>query len=235
MKDYSIDKDGTVIVATALPAFCAECDAAEWKISEGELTCENVKMCARLIERLADRQTRRPIATKEDGTLMVEERPEGVRAAVVIDRQQTRDRLAVDEAQAERGAAKARSVDKGHPVDWEELPHYMTAREFALCAGVSRSTVSKNFPPELLAKYGTWARLPKVKGKTKIGIMIDERALDEWKDRPQGWTHSRAAVKSYDEAITWRWARGENPLQIAKELGLSRAFVRRRVRETFGA
>lgn len=240
--EYTIDKDGMVMIGTTLPEWCAECDAAEWKIDAGELTCESVRKCARLFARLAERQTRRstqaePIAKTEDEPPKVEERREGREVPVTFDRGQTRDRLAVDEAQAERSAAEVHGIDRENPVEWWRLPHHMTAKEFAACCGVSRSSISGSFPGDLLERFGAWARLPNDGSKhgTKVGLMIDEAALDEWKERPRGKGASKTAAAAYDEAITWRWVRGFGPLQIARELGLSRAFVRRRVREIFGA
>ena len=235
MWKYEIDQRGVVIFETTLPEFCAECDEAEWTVEGGELTCKAVKRCARFFDRLAERQTWKtqvePIATKAAGTLQVGERQNGIVVDVTIDRQQTKDRLAIDEARGSQ--TQTRSTDKEAPLDWMDLPRHLTGQEFGWCAGISRSCVAKSLPPELLAKYGTWARLPKKKGRAQVGIMIDERALDEWKDRPRGRGRSRNAACDYDEAIALRWVRGENPPQIAKELGITRAFVRRRVRDIF--
>lgn len=233
--DYTIDGGGIVLIETTLPEFCAGCDNAEWTLDAGELKCGNARKCAQLFNRL---EARHGEARSERTEGKAEAKKEGLTpAAAGVDRQKTLDRLAVDEAKAERSAVGASGTSKEAPVEWWQLPHHLTAKEFAACVGLSRASIGKSFPGDLMKKYGAWAKLPNNgQGRgTKVGVMIDEAALDEWKDRPYGRSSSRAALTAYDEAITWRWVRGIDPLTIAQELGVSRAFVRRRVRDIFEA
>lgn len=231
--EYLIDKNGVVMLETRLPDFCAGCDAAEWRLEAAGLTCESVRKCERLFARLTARQE----PAKAEPEKAPEVHAEAGPAPSGGDREWTRDRLAVDEAKAERLAVDVRETSKEAPAEWWQLPHHLTAKEFGACAGLSRSSIGKSFPGDLMKKYGAWAKLPKSgEGRgTKVGVMIHEAALDEWKERPYGRSASKASLKAYDEGITWRWVRGLDPLTIAQELGCSWAFVRRRVREIFGA
>lgn len=248
--DYSIDKTGVVIMETALPEFCAECDAAEWRFTENALSCVHLQTCERLFAALESRHAKTDAPKVEAkpekndaGVTQVNLFPpellssgravEEIRAGV--DKQAIRDRLAVDEAQAEKSAEEP-GIDFEKPVEWWKLPGHMTCAEIGAMVGVSKATagdaVRKGLiPRELVA----WAALPTNGEKRRhyCGWMIDEAALKVW-DPPKGHPASRAAKKKFDEAITWRWIRGFTPLQIARELGLSRAFVRARVREIFG-
>jgi len=231
--DYSIDKQGVVMIETRLPEFCADCDSAEWWLANGELYCGHLKQCEQLFAHLSARHAKKedpkPEAARPDPVETVAHpRPE-------VSKAETIDRLEVDEAQAERSAEKP-TVDFDFPVEWWKLPNHLTLAELGACAGVSRNTAAKAIAERIInPEFIAWAVLP-TNGKRKreyFGWMVDAAALAEWK-APAGRGKSKTAKKDHDDGITWRWNRGYNLLQIAREMGLSRRFVSMRVREIFG-
>lgn len=229
--DYSIDKTGVVMIETRLPEFCADCDAAEWWLSNGELLCGHLKQCEQLFARLSARHEKKedpkPEQAAQDET--------AAHPCPRVSMAETSDRLAIDEAQAERSAEKP-TVDFDFPVEWFKLPNHLTLAEFGACAGVSRSTAAKAVAERIIDPgFLAWAVLP-TNGKRKreyFGWMVDAAALSEWK-APAGRGKNKTAKTAHDDGITWRWNRGYNLLQIAREMGLSRRFVSMRVREIFG-